>query len=187
MKDHIEPEKVLVPTPQPVKVREQIRASDWIPPVCALVAVLILGLAWVSMQGAEPAKERATDTMPIYTFESDTSCPGCVSETCPDCTWLSRFVGALDTMADTPLEIKDVLHRAYIESRFTPSVVSETGDWGICQINKKANPGVDVERLLTDPEYAAEQCLGVYRTVKQACGSRWQCCYRFGVKGCKGR
>jgi hypothetical protein len=110
-------------------------------------------------------------------------------EPCPDCecdkTWLAQFVHALDTSATSPLEVRDVLARAYTESRFTPSIVSDTGDWGICQINIASWPEYDGARLLTDPEYAAGACLAVYRVYRAKCGDNWQCCYRRGVVGCR--
>ena len=108
-------------------------------------------------------------------------CPPC--RDCESGTWLARFVHHLDNLADNPREIRDVLNRCYTETRLTPSAVSEAGDWGICQINARAWPDVDVERLLTDPEYAAGECLRVYRVFFKACGDRWQCCYRRGLQG----
>lgn len=183
MKRSIEPDRVLAHEPQPVKAREQIHASDWIPAVCALVAVVILGLAYISMTGPEPAPERATDTMPVYTFETCHSCATCSD--IEDVQFLGRWMDALTKLDATPLEIWDMTHRAFIESRFNPAKVSATGDYGICQINKTAHPDVDVDRLLTDPEYAAIECLAVYRTYTDLCGSDWQCCYKRGHKGCR--
>ena len=113
------------------------------------------------------------------------SCPGCECRACESGTWLAQFVHHLDTISESPREIRDVLNRCYTETRLTPSVVSETGDWGICQINRRAWPDVDTDRLLDDPEYAAVECLRVYRVYFSACGKRWQDCYRRGVRGSK--
>lgn len=117
-------------------------------------------------------------------------CPSndrCQVPACHHYGFLARFVEALDAGAENPREIRDVLNRSYIESRYNPQAVSSTGDYGICQINQKAHPETDVERVLTDPEYAAGECLRVYRVFYRACGAGWQCCYRYGIKGCKGR
>lgn len=187
MKRNIEPDRVLAHEPQPVKVSQQFRFMDAVPGLVACFAIGIMAMAYVSMTGPESAKETVTDTIPIYTFESSETCATYTPETCPDCTWLSRFVGELDALAESPLEIKDVLHRAYVESRFDNQAVSATGDWGICQINAKTHPWVDTELLLTTPEYAAAICLDAYRAAYKACGKRWECCYRHGIKGCEQR
>lgn len=118
-------------------------------------------------------------------MQEPTPCPPCECRDCESGTWLAQFVHHLDNEADTPREIRDVLNRSYTETRLTPSAVSETGDWGICQINRRSWPDVDVERLLADPEYAAVECLRVYRVYFKACGSRWQECYRYGKRGAK--
>ncbi len=102
-----------------------------------------------------------------------------------DSGFLSRFVGALDEQAANPREIRDVLARSYTETRLTPSTVSATGDWGICGINVASWPEYDGFRLLDDPEYAAGACLAVYRVYREKCGDDWQCCYRYGVVGCR--
>jgi hypothetical protein len=34
-------------------------------------------------------------------------------------------------------------------------------------------------------KYAAVECLRVYRVYFKACGSRWQECYRNGIRGSK--
>jgi len=109
------------------------------------------------------------------------ACPAC--QNCESGTWLAQFVHHLDSLAENPREIRDVLNRCYTETRLTPVTVSDTGDWGICQINARAWPDVDVERLLVDPEYAAGECLRIYRVYYKACGSNWQCCYRRGLQG----
>jgi len=181
----LEPDRVLDHEPQPVKNESQFRIRDAVPGLVVCLALGVMCTAYILLKGPEPAKERATDTIPMYVYETCNSCEPYILETCPDCTWLSRFVGALDAQAESPLEIKNVLHRAYVESRFDDQAVSDTGDWGICQINAKTHPGVIVQRLLSDPEYAAFQCLKTYRAAYKACGKRWECCYRYGVKGCK--
>lgn len=114
-----------------------------------------------------------------------TPCPLCECRDCESGTWLAQFVHHLDNLAENPMEIRDVLNRAYTETRLTPSAVSETGDWGICQINARAWPDVDTSRLLDDPEYAAVECLRVYRVMVSRCGKDWNCCYVKGVRGCK--
>lgn len=113
------------------------------------------------------------------------ACTLCECRDCESGTWLAQFVHYLDNLAENPREIKDVLNRAYTETRLTPSAVSETGDWGICQINRASWPDVDVERLLHDPEYAAVECLRVYRVYFKICGPRWQQCYRKGKRGAR--
>ena len=104
---------------------------------------------------------------------------------CPGCTFLSRFVYRLDVESANPREVRDVLHRAFVESRYTPATVSETGDYGICQINADAHPETDADRLLVDPEYAAVECLRAYRDAYRACGKKWECCYQRGIRGCR--
>lgn len=187
MKDHIEPEKVLVQNPQPVKVAAFTAGQNIRAILFSIVLLVALAMVFPSVARKFVANTTSAETLPIYTFESSETCATYTPETCPDCTWLSRFVGELDALAESPLEIRDVLHRAYVESRFDNQAVSTTGDWGICQINAKTHPEVIVQRLLTDPEYAAFQCLKVYRAAYKACGKRWECCYRYGIKGCEQR
>jgi hypothetical protein len=118
-------------------------------------------------------------------MQEPTPCAPCECRDCESGTWLAQFVHHLDNLAENPREIRDVLNRAYTETRLTPSAVSETGDWGICQINARAWPDVDTERLLVDPEYAAVECLRVYRVYFKICGPRWQECYRKGRRGAR--
>jgi hypothetical protein len=139
-------------------------------------------------QPVEPRRETyfATSTVESLLDGVEFGAPvSCDVPKCPDRSFLSRFVYRLDVESATPTEIRDVLNRCYVETRFTPTSVSDTGDWGICQINARAWPDVDTSRLLTDPEYAAVECLRVYRVMRRACGADWQCCYRHGVNGCK--
>lgn len=117
-------------------------------------------------------------------------CPTC--PTCPGCacvhrsyTWLGRFTGALDEEAQSPEEIRDVLRLLYDESRYTPSAVSSAGAVGICQIKPDAWPDVDMALLVEDPDYAAVQCLRIYRIYRSKCGSKWYRCYRMGVAGAR--
>jgi hypothetical protein len=159
----------------------------------AIAGIALLGFVLVAVLGVARHPVEATTWPPDGPLEifgvselpelpESAPCP-----VCPDYSFLARFVGALDDANATPREIRDVLHRSYIESRYNAGVVSSTGDYGICQINQKAHPETDVERLLTDPEYAAGECLRVYRVFYKACGAEWQCCYRYGIRGCKGR
>ena len=180
-------DRVTLPDPDPVATpgmnfaARQVIASVIV--TLAVILMLIGGIrAAVSMH--RPVVETYPEAGPSAitgqtTMPDDVPCPGCEC----DATWLARFVNALDNQADDPREIRDVIYTAYAESRFTPSAVSDTGDYGICQINKRANPGVDFDRLLDDPEYAADECLRVYRVVYAKCGSKWLCCYRRGVNG----
>lgn len=110
-------------------------------------------------------------------------CPAC--ENCESGTWLAQFMHYLDEQARSPREIRDVLRNCWWETRYNHEKVSDTDDWGICGINRTANPDVDVERLLIDPDYAAIVCLDKYRVFYHRCGKNWRCCYRRGVKGCK--
>lgn len=178
-------DRLTVPEPAPVTEPDR-HGKRWIG-VAVMAVALIVGLC--ASRPSKPAPMTYPEAGPSDVFgqtimPEPVVCPAC---TCPDCSFLARFVGALDDAAATPREIRDVLHRCYTESRFSAGVVSETGDYGICQINRSANPDVDVERLLTDPVYAAGECLRVYRVMFDKCGADWQCCYRYGVRGCKGR
>lgn len=178
-------ERLTVPEPEPVTDPDR-HGKRWIG-VAVMAVALIVGLC--ASQPSKPAPMTYPEAGPSDVFgqtlaPEPVTCPAC---TCPDCSFLARFVGALDDAAATPREIRDVLHRCYTESRFTPAAVSATGDYGICQINAGAHPETDVDRLLTDPVYAAGECLRMYRGVFAACGDGWECCYRFGIRGCKGR
>jgi hypothetical protein len=173
--------------PEPVPVTDPDRHSKrWIG-LAVMCVALIVGLC--ASQPSKPGPMAYPEAGPSDVFGQTTApeLPACPTCTCPDCSYLARFVGALDDMSATPREIRDVLHRAYTESRFNPGAVSSTGDYGICQINAGAHPETDTDRLLIDPVYAAGECLRVYRGVFAVCGTDWQCCYRYGVKGCKGR
>lgn len=182
-------ERLTVPKPAPVADSKSTLNVDW--PAVIVVVICVIGIAVGLSRSQEPSPLAETwpDNGPSSVFGQTLApepipCPDC---TCPDCSWLARFVGALDDQSANPREIRDVLHRSFTESRFTPAAVSATGDYGICQINRVANPDVDVDRLLTDPVYAAGECLRVYRVMFDTCGADWQCCYRYGVRGCKGR
>lgn len=180
-------ERVTVQKPVPVGRSDQAVTR-------IVVAVLTLGVVGVSVGfmcvKPMPTPQTRPDAGPSAIF-GQTMAPEPIScpepEPCPDCTFLSRFVYRLDVESANPREVRDVLHRSYIESRYTPTTVSETGDWGICQINAATHPETDAERLLVDPEYAAVECLRVYRAAWNRCGKRWECCYRHGVKGCRNK
>jgi hypothetical protein len=177
-------DRLTVAAPEPV-VDHDPHGKRWIG-LAVMVAALIVGLCVVARANSGAAPQTWPDAGPSSVF-GVSQCPDAAP--CPDCdcdqTWLAQFVHALDTSATSPLEVRDVLARAYTESRFTPSIVSDTGDWGICQINVASWPEYDGARLLTDPEYAAGACLAVYRVYKTKCGDNWQCCYRRGVSGCR--
>ena len=179
-------ERVTVPTPEPVQDDAKHVSKAWLS--LALAVAIIAALAIGFQHAATRTVETWPPDGPSQVF-GQTMMPDCPALTCPvtEPTWLARFVHALDTASATPLEVRDVLARAYTETRYTPSVVSETGDYGICQINAAAWPEFDAMRLLDDPEYAATACLDVYRVYRARCGDDWQCCYRRGVVGCKGR
>jgi len=130
----------------------------------------------------EVAVDRPAETFPAADPVGIT-CPVCADYPEP-VQFLGRYMGALTKLDANPLEIWDLTHRAFIESRFNPATVVN-GNYGICGINKAAHPEVDADRLLTDPEYAAVKCLGVYRTYTNLCGNNWQCCYKRGRKGCR--
>lgn len=178
-------ERLTVKEPAPV-VDSDPHGKRWIG-LLILLTALIAALCLSQSQSREyPAATWPADG-PSSVF-GQTLAPEpipCLDCTCPDGSWLARFVGALDDQSANPREIRDVLHRAYTESRFEAGVVSPTGDYGICQINASAHPEVDVARLATDPVYAAVECLRVYRSMYAACGADWQCCYRYGVRGCR--
>jgi hypothetical protein len=179
------PESVPVITPPPPLRLVTVKGC-----LFAIVVVTAVLLFTFAISERTPPAETWPAAGPSSTFGQSMMpepppCPEC--RDCESGTWLARFVHTLDGLSATPREIRDVLHRSYVESGFTPSIVSDTGDYGICQINRTANPDVDVDRLLTDAEYAAGECLRVYRTVFKACGAQWECCYRYGVRGCKGR
>ena len=176
--------RVTVPEPEPVAVEHDRHGKRWIG-----LAVITLGIVAGCYFGH--MHKRVVETYPpdgpSATF-GQTTAPEpdrCEVPQCHEYGFLARFVDALDRDAESPVEVRDVLARSYAESRFTPTAVSDTGDYGICQLNAVANPDVDVQRLTTDPEYAAVECLRVYRIVKVRCGDNWQCCYRRGVAGCR--
>jgi hypothetical protein len=182
-------ERLTVPKPAPVDDGKPIPRVDWLAVI--VVAICVIGIVVGLSRSQEPSPRAATwpEAGPSSVFGQTLApepvvCPDC---TCPDCSYLARFVGALDDAAATPREIRDVLHRCYTESRFSAGAVSSTGDYGICQINAGAHPETDTDRLLIDPVYAAGECLRVYRGMFAACGDGWECCYRFGIRGCKGR
>ena len=176
--------RLLVRKPEKVDIDADRYGKRWI----GLGIVVVAGIAVSAMSQRQASADVYPGEGPSEVFGETMSpepmpCPLCECRDCESGTWLAQFVHHLDNLADNPREIRDVLNRAYTETRLTPSAVSETGDWGICQINAVAWPDVDVERLLTDAEYAAGQCLRVYRVYFKACGDRWQCCYRRGLQG----
>jgi hypothetical protein len=141
---------------------------------------------FVAGYGARYADADAADT-------AGASCRVC--PTCPTCpayacvcqsyTWLGRFMSAIDEEAQSPDEIRDIAYLAYHESRYTPSAVSSAGAVGICQIKPDAWPDVDMSLLVEDPDYAAVQCLRIYRIYRSKCGAKWYRCYRMGVAGAR--
>jgi hypothetical protein len=173
--------RVTVPKPKPITNPDR-HGKAWIG-LAVMVTALIVGLC--ASRPTKPVAMTYPDAGPSDVLGQTTAPEPPPCPVCPDYSFLARFVGALDDANATPREIRDVLHRSYIESRYNAGVVSSTGDYGICQINQKAHPETDVERLLTDPEYAAGECLRVYRVMFEKCGEDWQCCYRYGVRGCK--
>ena len=176
--------RLTVAEPAPV-VDHDPHGKRWIG-LAVMVAALIVGLCVARANpGAAPQTWPAAGPSSVFGVSQCPALDKCHVPVCPDSSFLSRFVATLDNQADDPREIRDVLARAYTESRFTPSIVSDTGDWGICQINVASWPEYDGARLLTDPEYAAGACLAVYRVYKTKCGDNWQCCYRRGVSGCR--
>ena len=80
-------------------------------------------------------------------------------------------------------QARDVVARGWVESRLDHCAASSTGDYGIGQVNA-AWQLADPIRLLLDPWYSASRTGKAYRAT-QACGSRWACCYRRGVRGCR--
>jgi len=109
-------------------------------------------------------------------------------EPCPEhveASFMGQFVDYLDNQAVNPREVHDVMQNCWWETRYNHDTVSDTDDWGICGINKRANPDVDTSRLLIDAQYAAIVCLDTYRVFYKACGEDWRCCYRRGVRGCR--
>lgn len=149
------------------------------------MAAMLAGLGIHNMTISKIAPQTWPDAGPSEIFGMSTMPEPIPCPSCPMSTWLAQFVHSLDELAETPVEVRDVLANCYDESRYTPTVVSGTGDWGICQINARSWPDVDVQRLIFDPEYAAEQCLRVYRVYYRACGDKWRDCYRRGVRGGK--
>ena len=170
----------------------------------AIVILVIGGIIVVSNSVTIPDTESWPEAGPSAVFgvsqcpdadadatdAADASCRVC--PTCPACacvhrsyTWLGRFTGALDEEAQSPEEIRDVLRLLYDESRYTPSAVSSAGAVGICQIKPDAWPDVDMALLVEDPDYAAVQCLRIYRIYRSKCGGKWYRCYRMGVAGAR--
>lgn len=137
--------------------------------------------------------KRMTETYPTDADTADTADTSCrVCPTCPayacvcrSYTWLGRFMSAIDEEAQSPDEIRDIAYLAYHESRYTPSAVSSAGAVGICQIKPDAWPDVNMSLLVEDPDYAAVQCLRIYRIYRAKCGAKWYRCYRRGVAGAR--
>ena len=180
-------ERVIVQEPEPVTEQDRDYGKAWFgfSLFCGVaIAALVIGFRHAAPRTVETwPPDGPSSVFGMTTPPEPVACPSC------DCgaTWLARFVHTLDTLSATPLEVRDVLARAYTETRYTPSVVSDTGDYGICQINAASWPEYDAMRLLDDPEYAAAACLDVYRVYRAKCGDAWQCCYRRGVLGCRAR
>lgn len=151
-----------------------------------MVAVTLFVAGYGALHADADADADAADT-------ADASCRVC--PTCPACpgcacvhrsyTWLGRFMSAIDEEAQSPDEIRDIAYLAYHESRYTPSAVSSAGAVGICQIKPDAWPDVDMSLLVEDPDYAAVQCLRIYRIYRAKCGAKWYRCYRRGVAGAR--
>jgi hypothetical protein len=178
----------IVDEPAPVIVPPMKQGIDWI-----AVGTVVLALAGtlVGVTNMAPATPPTVEVWPpdgpsvVFGVTMAPEPPPC--PVCPEYGFLARFVEYLDRESDIPREIRDVMVRSYTESRYTPTVVSVTGDWCICGINAESYPEIDHERLLTDPEYAGQWCLAIYRAKRAACGDDWQCCYLHGVAGCRGR
>jgi len=148
-----------------------------------MVAVTLFVAGYGALNADADADADAADT-------ADASCRVC--PTCPafacvhrSYTWLGRFMSAIDEEAQSPDEIRDMAQLAYDESRYTPSAVSSAGAVGICQIKPDAWPDVDMALLVEDPDYAAVQCLRIYRIYRSKCGAKWYRCYRMGVAGAR--
>lgn len=153
-------------------------------------ALFIIGIAVGLCRS--PSQSPVAETWPDADTAdtSDASCRVC--PTCPayacvcqSYTWLGRFMSAIDEEAQSPDEIRDIAYLAYHESRYTPSAVSSAGAVGICQIKPDAWPDVDMSLLVEDPDYAAVQCLRIYRIYRSKCGAKWYRCYRMGVAGAR--
>jgi hypothetical protein len=178
--------RLLVRQPEKVDIESDRYGKRWI----GLGIVVVAGIAVSAMSQRQASADVYPDEGPSEVFgetmmQEPTPCAPCECRDCESGTWLAKFVHHLDNLAENPREIRDVLNRSYAETRLTPSSVSDTGDWGICQINRRSWPDVDTSRLLDDPEYAAVECLRVYRVYFKACGSRWQECYRKGKRGAR--
>lgn len=150
-----------------------------------VAAGLVVGTAMVyhschlSTRGLEPAPiECATPVCPLPVVED------LVMDADP-VNFAGRFVGRLSETAENPVELRDILGRVYAESQWNPAAVSPKGAVGLCGIRLSAWPDVDGDKLISDPVYAADQCLRVYREFVGLCGDDWQCCYLRGVKGCR--
>jgi len=158
--------------------------SSWYLTASILMVAVTLFVAWYGAMHADD------DDIVAGSADEGTSCRVC--PTCPACacvhrsyTWLGRFTSALDEEAQSPEEIHDVLRLLYDESRYTPSAVSSAGATGICQIKPDAWPDVDMALLVEDPDYAAVQCLRIYRIYRSKCGEKWYRCYRKGLAGAR--
>jgi len=73
-----------------------------------------------------------------------------------------------------------------VESGGVINVISKTGDYGLGQINKKAWPDIDHDRLLTDRAYSLGQTraiLSYYRSKlsKDSKDLNWVCSYNIGL------
>ena len=153
----------------------------------------ILMIAVVCLVAGYGATHADDDDIVAGSADEGTSCRVCPTcPTCPACacvrrsyTWVGRFMAAIDEEAQSPDEIRDIANLAFHESRYTPSAVSSAGAVGICQIKPDAWPDVDMALLVEDPDYAAVQCLRIYRIYRSKCGSKWYRCYRMGVAGAR--
>jgi len=129
-------------------------------------------------------------------YSADYSCPACsvcpACERCPD-PWeqqitdeqfIEVMLGAAEAVGATSKQIDDLDWLWHRESRNTVLAVSKKGAVGACQAHIPTHKKINPVRIMTDPQYAGEECFQLYMDA-QVCGSHWYCCYLNGVKGCK--
>lgn len=141
----------------------------------ALLAILvsILVSLWVVQPEAAPA------TTPLPAFDLDIfQAMFCVQPESPperQC-YVERRV--------PPAEFLDRALRAASDAGATDEEMAEmTALW----LEESSHKWIQPVPFMTDPEYAGQVCLRLYRETVERCHGAWKCCYQHGVSGCRRR
>lgn len=78
-------------------------------------------------------------------------------------------------------EIRDLMHLAWVESRWKPNAISRKGACGLWQqIPRYARPPTTCKNLIKRPVHAALTAIDTTRTMRRLCGPAWKVCYQYG-------